>query len=423
MGRRLSQYPHNALAGLGYPSKALTGPWVHKYPHFAEPQPRIDFVDEAVRWWRRWLSGAETGAETLADHRLYLSEAVRPDGGRRHEAGRWIAPIAGTGSRRRLYLQAGGRLSPDPADSADIKVHSPLDCGLNGGEYFTRSVDMDLPGDQRADDAKSVCFDTAPLDQPIDVIGRPVICLPVAIDAPTGNLAIRLVDVHPDGTAHRVSLGVLNLAHRDGSETPLPMAPGRSELVRIHLDATGYRFLPGHRIRVAISTSYFPLILPPPTDITATIELGADAWMDLPYAEFETISLPPPDNDSALPDYAATSSSRKARHIECDDGCGRSTVVAESDTGTLTHPTHGMMWRESHQSRWSISQGDPLSMEGREQMTVWRRREGIDTESVVTGRITASASEWIVEASLTAKEDQEIMFTRDWVSRIKRDLM
>ena len=51
--------PLKAVEGMGARAKALIGPWIHKYPHFAWPKPRADFHAEAIRWWNRWLRGEE----------------------------------------------------------------------------------------------------------------------------------------------------------------------------------------------------------------------------------------------------------------------------------------------------------------------------------------------------------------------------
>ena len=45
--------PPAAAAHLVPPTKAINGPWIHKYPHFAWPRPRMDFLAEALRWWDR----------------------------------------------------------------------------------------------------------------------------------------------------------------------------------------------------------------------------------------------------------------------------------------------------------------------------------------------------------------------------------
>ncbi|MGO8658178.1 CocE/NonD family hydrolase C-terminal non-catalytic domain-containing protein, partial [Rhizobium ruizarguesonis] len=81
-----------------------------------------------------------------------------------------------------------------------------------------------------------------------------------------GNLCARLVDVHPDGTATRVAFGVVNFTHRDGNADPKPLMPGERVSIRLVLDACGYRFRKGHRIRLSLSTAYWPMILPPPDD-------------------------------------------------------------------------------------------------------------------------------------------------------------
>ena len=57
--------------------KGLTGPWAHKYPHFAKPGPRIGFLQEALRWWDKWLKGIETGIMDEPQYRVWLEEPMR----------------------------------------------------------------------------------------------------------------------------------------------------------------------------------------------------------------------------------------------------------------------------------------------------------------------------------------------------------
>ncbi|MCL5775435.1 CocE/NonD family hydrolase [Limibaculum sp. FT325] len=416
--------PHEALAGLGHRARSVTGPWIHKYPHFAFPHPRLDFHAEARRWFGRWLMDEATGAEDLPPHRLYRLEGVRPGGRRDRDPGRWIAigsggPEHGT----RLHLLASGRLDALPGEPGTATIRTPLDCGTGGGEYFTGNRGADLPDDQRADDGMSLCFETAPLPVPLDVIGRPVLRLPVAADAPVANLVARLVDVHPDGTAHRVSIGLLNLCHRHGSAAPQPMTPGVAETVEIRLDSTAYRFLPGHRLRLALSSAYFPLILPPPTDATLTATLGAEAVIDLPCPEWREIDLPEPADPAPLPAYPSKGAGAETRRVTRNRPDGRTTVTVEADTGELRHPANGMEWREQRLSEWSLTGGEPLSVEGRERMTALRRRDGTETIGTATGRLTATATHWVVEAGLDVTEDGRNVFSRRWSGRIPRDHM
>ena len=79
--------PLMAVEGLGDKAKALIGPWVHKYPHFAWPKPRADFHGEAIAWWNRWLRGEDNGAESLPQVRAYILDAVSPAAAPRYRSG------------------------------------------------------------------------------------------------------------------------------------------------------------------------------------------------------------------------------------------------------------------------------------------------------------------------------------------------
>ena len=99
---------------------------------------------------------------------------------------------------------------------------------------------------------------------------------------PTGrlrNLVVRLCDVHPSGESLRVSYCVLNLTHRDGHENPALLAAGERYQVRIQLNDMGSVFPPGHKVGLAISTAYWPMIWPTPE--TATVQIFAGT-LDLP---------------------------------------------------------------------------------------------------------------------------------------------
>ena len=110
---------------------------------------------------------------------------------------------------------------------------------MAGGEYCAIWLGPELPGDQRADDAKSVCFDSAPLDAPLDIVGAPVVRLTLSADRPQRNGRGRLCDVQPDGASTRITYGVLNLCHRNGHEFPQAVVPG--ETMEIALQARRHR--------------------------------------------------------------------------------------------------------------------------------------------------------------------------------------
>ena len=72
-------------------AKAINGPWIHKYPHFAWPHPRMDFLGEAINWWDRWLKGKKNAVEDLPAYRAYILEKTDPSNHRERDRGRWVS--------------------------------------------------------------------------------------------------------------------------------------------------------------------------------------------------------------------------------------------------------------------------------------------------------------------------------------------
>ena len=414
--------PAKAVAGLGGSSTALNGPWIHKYPHFAFPRPRIDFHAEAVRWWDRWLRGEPNGVDALPQQRAFISQAVRPAERTEREPGRWVARNSVADDvRLRLHLRADTSLSPTSGRRGEVVVDTDQTCGADGGVFFVVDPATELPGDQRVDDAAATLFDTAPLAEAIDVLGRTRLHVRLSVDQPQANMIARLEDVHPDGMSHRVALGMLNLSHRGGNESPEPMEPGRGETIDFLLDDTGYRFVAGHRIRLAISTAYFPMVLPSPAGTRATIVVGDESYLELPTpTDLIDIDMPEPP-EGLLPVYDQLTPGSSLRDVSRSDDGATVTTSIYSDTGELVHPTNGMIWREVHVSVASITSGDSLSFECREELTVVRRRAGIETSAIARGRLTATADEWRIEATLTACENDSVVFDQAWNKHIPRD--
>ena len=104
---------------------------------------------------------------------------------------------------------------------------------MAGGEYCAIWLGPELPGDQRGDDGKSLCFDGDILDAALDIVGAPVVRLKLSADRPSAMVAVRLCDIQPDGASTRISYGVLNLCHRDGHETPRSRCARRDDGDRV----------------------------------------------------------------------------------------------------------------------------------------------------------------------------------------------
>ena len=104
------------------------------------------------------------------------------------------------------------------------------------------------------------------------------------------RVCVRLNDVAPDGRSTRVTLGLLNLTHRDSHEFATALVPGEAYTTEVELDDIAHRFEPGHRIAVSISTTYWPIAWPSPELATLTVHLG-DSVLSLPVRPERVLSL------------------------------------------------------------------------------------------------------------------------------------
>ena len=82
----------------------------------------------------------------------------------------------------------------------------------------------------------------------------------VSSSAPDTDFTVRLVDVHPDGRAINLCEGVLRARYRESIERAVLMTPDEIYELTIDLGPTSNVFLPGHRVRIDISSSNFPRI-------------------------------------------------------------------------------------------------------------------------------------------------------------------
>src|SRR5690625_2989606 len=265
---------------LDVPRRALIGPWGHKYPHLGVPGPTIGFLQETVRWWDHWLKGSDTGIMDEPMMRVWMQDSVAPQASYAERPGRWVGEPSWPSPHTEAleYALSGHHLVPEPDEdrASEVTLASPLSVGLFAGKWASYAATPDLPFDQREEDGGALVYETKPLDHDLEVLGMAECELEVSADAPVAQVIARLSDVLPDGETTRVTYGVLNLTHRDGSAEPTPLEPGEKYRVRIPLNGIAQHFPKGHRIRLSLSTSYFPLVWPAPTaaSVTFTTEVS-----------------------------------------------------------------------------------------------------------------------------------------------------
>ncbi len=238
----------------------IIGPWGHGYPQVTRPGPQIDFLGECAAFFNCYLrDGAPYDRPPLRLFVQDFEDPTLPD--RSVRAGRWMATTG------------------DPAQTWDLlivdgEMGSDERCGSAAGAWCPYS-DGGLPGDQRPDDARSFCTDTAPLTEDLELVGFPELRLQLESDRPNAFVAARLCDVAPDGTSCLVTRGFLNLTHRDGHDHLVAVESGETMDVTFRLDACAHRFRVGHRIRLALSASYWPWIWPSPEPVVLRCRGGS----------------------------------------------------------------------------------------------------------------------------------------------------
>ena len=413
---------------LKVPCKGLVGPWGHLYPHRGVPGPAIGFLQECIRWWDRWLKGKPTGVENDPALRLWLQEGVPPRAHYDHRPGRWIAfdkwPSSAIKTKA-LNLNTGG-LSESTEISAPMILRSPQTTGVAGGEwcaYGLGKVAPELPLDQRIDDAGSLVFDTPALDEALTIIGAPVLKLSIASDKPQAFVVARLSDVAPDGAATRVSYGVLNLTHRESHIAPQALAPGRRYQVTVPLTEAAHVFAAGQRLRIAISSCYWPMIWPSPEVATLTLWTG-ESQIALPV--MPAASLKPqadfPRATKASP-LARTvfEPEIEQRHMLYDAETDKTVMRNIRNDGSARIDDIGTSGAYGKVKEFTIAGNDPLSAETVVSAFAHYRREDWDARLETRIRMRADRSHFILHADVDAYAGGERFFSRSFEHRIARD--
>lgn len=411
------------VENLSAPVKGIVGPWVHKYPHFAVPEPRIGFLQEALRWWDHWLKGHETGVQDDPDYRMYLMDGVRPKTWYNERAGRWIAEDVWPAKREPIVMHLGpnGFLGGEGAN-IDAKVASPHHCGMQSGEYCAIWLGPELPGDQRSDDALSMVFTGAPLETDTDIVGAPVLKLRLSADKPQAQIAVRLNHVHPDGARTRITYGVLNLTHRDSHSNPTALTPNEAFEITLPLDHIAYRVPKGHRVSVAISSAYWPLIWPSADTAELTLIEGA---IDVPIratAQGDECAFADPQSAEPWEGETIREGGNK-RWVETDMNSGVVSLHIEDDFGKARDLQHGIVQGSKAHEVWSIHPDDSLSARGKTYWVDEIERGKIKLRTETHSQMWCDAENFYLSARIRAFENDVLVYKNDISDVVKRDLV
>jgi uncharacterized protein len=414
---------------LRVPHKVTVGPWAHLYPHEATPGPAVGFLQESLRWWDQWLAGKDQGLMNEPRFQFYMMESVPPQSFYVHRPGRWIGlngwPSLDIESGG-LALHPGGRLASQPATEQALTLQSPQSTGLASGDWGSFALVGDVPGDQSLDSFGSLEFDTEPLAESWELLGKACVTLELAANRPRALVAVRLIDVAPDGRGIAVARGFLNLMHRESRTTPRALVPGERYRVQVPFHATAYVVPAGHRIRLAISSAYWPIVWPSPEAVALTVFTGASR-LTLPKLRFEREHpvFPPPD----VAPVSKVTILRK--------GCLDRSLTLDPVTGAVTHRLRvdggvfgdwgrfriediGIEMNHIYERVYRIDPRDPNSAQAVMTQTYETGRGAWQTRIVSSAKMSSTTASFELDAWLEAYEGETQVCRRDWKASIPR---
>lgn len=274
-----------AAARGSRPPRLVVGPWTHG--RFDSVVGELDFGlassglllggrGDLTTLHRQWFDATLKGREEALAARPTVELFVM---GENRWRGYDAWPVPGA-TEEHWYLASDGHANtrsgdgtiartPAPGDAPDTYRYDPADpVPTRGGATLLPSTLARGPIDQGPNEDRPdvLCYTSAPFDAPYTAIGAVGVTLFAASSAPDTDFVARLVDVYPDGRAIGVADGIIRASARASYPAPgvvaivpsSPIVPGHVYEYSIDLWATAITFLPGHRLRVEITSSCFP---------------------------------------------------------------------------------------------------------------------------------------------------------------------
>jgi predicted acyl esterase len=405
------------------PVRAWLGPWNHDYPNTSIYGPRVEWRDQAVGWFDHWLKGIENGVEREPRLLVYQQRSHPPGAAAQDIPGKWRAeswPPAGL-KPLTWFLAPNHQLTAAPAIEARDHLRYVPSVGAEAGFWWG-----ELLTDQRPVDAYSLTYDSPPLEADLSMLGIAHVRLLATADAPLANWFVRLEDVADDGRVTAITGAGLAGAQRRSMEHPEPLVPGKEYVLDFDLHLSSWVWSRGHRIRVAISNSQWPMHWPTPYPMTTALHLGGaeGSAITLPvvpargpaptaFGPLETVEVPP--GITTPGDYAWPGSWKLERDVAKE----RSTV---SWRGTSAVRFPWGAFEHSEQLIYHVDDADPAvsAVEG--------DAESIETLAgrVLTYRghlaVTSDATTFHYAYTRELLRNGAVVRTKTWQEVIPRDL-
>ena len=419
------------LEHLEVPRMALIGPWGHKYPHQGIPGPAIGFLQEALRWWDYWLKGEDTGIMREPCLRAWMQDSVPPTTYYLERPGRWVGEPGWPSDniKERSYQLSAYRIlfgnEPPCVMENTIGVQSPLSVGLFAGKWCSYTAAPDLPHDQRQEDGGALVFQSAPLENDLEILGAPRVELELSSSKPIAMVAVRLSDVAPDGAATRVTYGLFNLTHYKGHDAPEELVPGRKYRIPVPMNYVAQVFPRGHRLRISVSTSYWALAWPPPEPVKLDIHFDNSTLvlpLRNPRPEDDQIQFAPPEAAEPLQiDYVELPHHNWLVHQDLAEDV--STLEVIKDDGVIRIEEIDLEYCSRIWNWYTFKENAFDSLKGETKTERFFSRGDWFVRTTTRTVLTADAENFYIHAELDAWEGDERVFAENWQRTIPRKFL
>jgi putative CocE/NonD family hydrolase len=402
---------------LTCPTRTVVGPWGHYRPASGCPGPGLDHLDLLARWFGHHLRGDDNGVMDMPALTMYVRTGPPFDGPTRPPFD--DPPTPG-------YWRA----EPEwpPADRADVGFSlARLEHGSvswSGPQWVgVHAPAWDRAGkgssDSSEDDAAAITFETAPLDEDLEILGVPRVELRISTDRPVGMVAARLLAIGPDGVGHLITRGNRNLVFPKDLSAPEEIVPGRKIDVRFPLLTTSAVVPAGWRLRLALAGADFPVVWPPGERFSIEVDPSGSrlvlptvpARSDEAKADFPT---PPPTPEPPGFEETYRGHARLARDA--------SSHVYERHRFSTEHQPErsGLTYTSDETWKISVDDDDPSTTRVRADGEVTMERAGWKVTTRGSLELSADAGTFHLVIDLTALHDDEVVFSRTWKDSVPR---
>jgi len=400
---------------INAPKQLLFGPWRHVMPHRGREEA-INFRERAADWFDYFLKG--TGTNPLNEDTVQVWTELDGNG----ETGVWqgLERLPSPSDCPNGYdveqfdLTTEGTELSENHDGRPLTTEYEFDqtVGLESTTPYRSPV---APQDTSADDARSLCFDTESFKHPIEFTGTGAARIRLESTVSDPTLAVRLVDVAPDGTAKLVTHGSLRVSRRQGLDEEDPLEPGNEYLIEVPIEAKSHVFDTGHRLRVAISSSYFPTTKPTGEHGSFIVRSSPaqPSSISIPVRRYEKDSIHQTTNEMEEP---AEESAREDRWTVRSDALWETARERTSDRGKVRqdyeneHDLPHMRLHESGKYEASVKSDDPTSWVANNKLQVTLEYDNEQIEIYAASRL----AETICKLETVIKIDKEKVFEESW---------